>query len=38
MRGLGIEESEGLGRLGDAASDEQLSENQGETGFAGESG
>ena len=38
MRGLGIEVGESLGRLGDAASDEQLSENQRQAGFAGESG
>ena len=38
MRGLGIEEGEGLGGLGDAAGDEQLGENQRQAGFAGESG
>ena len=38
MRGLGIEEGEGLGGLSDAAGDEQLGENQRQAGFAGEGG
>jgi hypothetical protein len=36
MRGLGIEEGEGFGGSSDAAGDEQLGENEGQTGFAGE--
>src|SRR5208337_657869 len=38
MRELGIEKGEGLGGLGDAASNEQFGENDGQTGFAGECG
>ena len=36
VRGLGIEEGEGLGGGGDAARDEQLGENERQAGFAGE--
>ena len=36
VRGLGIEESEGLGGGGDAARDEQLGEDEGQARFAGE--
>jgi hypothetical protein len=37
MRELGIEEGGGFSGLGNATSDEKLGENEGKTGFAGES-
>jgi hypothetical protein len=36
MRGLGVEESEGLGGGVNAARDKQLGEDKGQTGLAGE--